>query len=62
MQKLALLVYPEFSLQEVMNLSRLFRWDYDILTEVISTGKEPVKSEEEAVEETRAMFDEIYAD
>ncbi|MCM1154722.1 MAG: DJ-1/PfpI family protein [Roseburia sp.] len=46
MQKLALLVYPEFSLQEVMNLSRLFRWDYDILTEVISTGKEPVKSEE----------------
>lgn len=46
MKKLALLVYPEFSLQEVMNLSRLFRWEYDIATEVIATGKEAVKSEE----------------
>lgn len=46
MKKLALLVYPEFSLQEVMNLSRLFRWNYDVCTEVISTSKQPVKSEE----------------
>lgn len=46
MKKLALLVYPEFSLQEVMNLSRLFRWDYDTVTEVISSGRSPVKSEE----------------
>ncbi len=46
MKKLALLVYPQFSLQEVMNLSRLFRWDYDICTEVISSDKNPVKSEE----------------
>ena len=46
MRKLALLVYPEFSLQEVMNLSRLFRWNYDVLTEVISTNKDPVRSEE----------------
>lgn len=46
MKKLALLVYPEFSLQEVMNLSRLFRWHFDICTEVISSGKAPVKSEE----------------
>lgn len=46
MKKLALLVYPEFSLQEVMNLSRLFRWDYDVLTQVISSGAEPVRSEE----------------
>ncbi len=46
MKKLALLVYPEFSLQEVMNLARLFRWDFDVCTEVISTGTAPVKSEE----------------
>lgn len=46
MKKLALLVYPEFSLQEVMNLSRLFRWDFDIATEVISTTLTPVRSEE----------------
>lgn len=29
-----------------MNLSRLFRWHFDICTEVISSGKAPVKSEE----------------
>lgn len=46
MKKLALLVYPEFSLQEVMNLSRLFRWNYDVCTEVISSNMQPVKSEE----------------
>ena len=46
MKKIALLVYPEFSLQEVMNLSRLFRWDFDVCTEVISTNREPIKSEE----------------
>ncbi len=46
MKKLALLVYPEFSLQEVMNLSRLFRWDFDVCTEVISSSRNPVKSEE----------------
>lgn len=46
MKKTALLVYPEFSLQEVMNLSRLFRWEFDIYTEVISSGRTPVKSEE----------------
>lgn len=46
MKKFALLVYPEFSLQEVMNLARLFRWEFDIFAEVISSANEPVKSEE----------------
>lgn len=46
MQKLALLVYPEFSLQEVMNLSRLFRWHCDIMTEVVASTLRPVRSEE----------------
>ena len=46
MKKFALLVYPEFSLQEVMNLSRLFRWSYGICTEVISSSMDAVTSEE----------------
>lgn len=45
-KKIALLVYPEFSLQEVANLMYLFRWWYDTVTDVIYTEKEIVKSEE----------------
>lgn len=44
--RIALLIYPEFSLQEVANLMYLFRWDYDTVTDVIYTDKEIVKSEE----------------
>lgn len=61
MKKLALLVYPEFSLQEVMNLSRLFRWNYNTMTEVISSDKAPVKSEEGILvlpEKTTEDFDD----
>ena len=45
-KRIALLVYPEFSLQEVTNLMNLFRWWYDTVTDVIYTEKEIVKSEE----------------
>lgn len=45
-QKIALLVYPEFSLQEASNLMYLFRWNYDTITDIIYTEKELVKSEE----------------
>lgn len=45
-KRIALLVYPEFSLQEVSNLMFLFRWNYDTLTDVIYTKIEAVKSEE----------------
>lgn len=62
MQKLALLVYPEFSLQEIMNLSRLFRWNYDVLTEVISTDKEPVRSEEGIVVLPQKTVHEFHED
>lgn len=62
MKKLALLVYPEFSLQEVMNLSRLFRWNYDICTEVISTHKQPVKSEEGILVLPQKSIDEFNTD
>lgn len=45
-KKLALLVYPEFSLQEVANLISWFRWEYDTKTDIIYTQKEVVVSEE----------------
>lgn len=45
-KRIALLVYPEFSLQEVTNLMYLFRWDYDTCTDVLSVDRSPVKSEE----------------
>lgn len=44
--RIALLIYPEFSLQEVANLMYLFRWHYNTVTDVIYTDKEIVKSEE----------------
>lgn len=45
-KKIALLVYPEFSLQEVANLMSLFRWNYDSKTEIISSSLQGVKCEE----------------
>lgn len=62
MKKMALLVYPEFSLQEIMNLSRMFRWGFDIFTEVISSGKEPVKSEEGILVLPQKTTDEFCED
>lgn len=62
MKKLALLVYPEFSLQEVMNLSRLFRWNYDTVTEVISSTSDSVKSEEGIFVLPQKTLDEFVSD
>lgn len=45
-KKIALLVYPEFSLQEVANLIYLFRWHFDTYTDIIYPDIIPVKSEE----------------
>lgn len=45
-KRIALLVYPEFSLQEVANLIYWFRWNYDTETDIIYTEKEVVKSDE----------------
>lgn len=41
-----LIVYPEFSFQEIGNLSSLFRWGFDTRTVVVSGDKNPVRSEE----------------
>ena len=45
-KRIALLVYPDFSLQEVTNLMYFFRWAFDTFTDVIYTDLFPVKSEE----------------
>ncbi len=45
-KKIALLIYPEFSFQEIANLSALFRWYYDTMTVTFSSSQTPVKSEE----------------
>ncbi len=45
-KRVALLVYSDFSLQEVTNLMYLFRWYFDTFIDVIYTELCPVKSEE----------------
>lgn len=45
-KKIALLIYPEFSFQEIANLSALFRWYYNTVTVSFSTSMDVVKSEE----------------
>lgn len=45
-KKIALLIYPEFSFQEIANLTALFRWYYDTLTVTFSASMDYVKSEE----------------
>lgn len=46
MKKLSILVYPEFSIQEVSDIMYLFRWYFDTKTEIVSTSLDPVISEE----------------
>lgn len=62
MKKIALFVYPDHSLQEVMNLSRLFRWEYDIHTEVISTELSPVRSEEGILLQPDKTVDDFHSE
>lgn len=45
-KKIALLVYPEFSFQEIGNSIALFKWYFDSPTVVFSSSNKPVKSEE----------------
>ncbi|MDO4711444.1 MAG: DJ-1/PfpI family protein [Peptostreptococcaceae bacterium] len=58
-KKIALVVYPEFSFQEIADLCRLFRWNYDSMTVVFSSSKEPVRSEEGFVVLPEKTFDEF---
>ncbi|MDH6368205.1 MULTISPECIES: DJ-1/PfpI family protein [unclassified Breznakia] len=45
-KRIALLVYPAFSMQEISNLSYVLRWNSDTFTDIIATSKEVVTSEE----------------
>ena len=45
-KRIALLVYPDFSLQEIANLMYIFRWYFDTFTDVIYPELNPVRSEE----------------
>ena len=58
-KKLALLVYPEFSLQEIGNTIALFRWYLDSPTVVFSNSTDPVKSEEGIVVVPEKTLDEF---
>ena len=45
-KRIALLVYPDFSLQEIANLMYIFRWYFDTFTDVIYPELSSVRSEE----------------
>lgn len=59
MKKVALLIYPEFSLQEVSCLMYIFRWYYDCKTVTFSSSKELVYSEEGIAIAPEKTFDEF---
>ncbi|MDO5734833.1 MAG: DJ-1/PfpI family protein [Eubacteriales bacterium] len=61
-KKIALLIYPEFSLQEISNTSALFRWYFDSPTLVFSTRRELVKSEEGILVMPEKTVDEFAVD
>lgn len=46
MKKIAIVIYPEFSIQEIATLSALFRWYFEERTVIFSSSKSLVKSEE----------------
>lgn len=46
MKKLALMVYPNFSMQEISSICGFFKWELDCETEVFSSSLDVVNSEE----------------
>ncbi|WP_300409563.1 DJ-1/PfpI family protein [Lagierella sp.] len=58
-KKIALLVYPEFSLQEIGNTIALFRWYFESKTVVLSSSKDFVKSEEGVIIQPEKTLDEF---
>lgn len=62
MKKLAVLVYPECSIQEVSNTMYLFRWYFDVKTVIVGSTKEIVVSEEGMRLEPEITTDEFNKD
>ena len=61
-KRIALLVYPDFSLQEVANLMYIFRWYFDTFTDIIYTELSPVRSEEGILINPVKTFYEFFKD
>lgn len=59
-KSIALVVYPNFSMQEITCLSGLFRWYYDSETVVFASSLEPVKAEEGFLIQPHKTFDEFH--
>ena len=62
MKKVALLIFPEFSIQEVASLMYIFRWFYDTKTVTFSSSKKPVYSEEGIAIMPEKTFEEFNKD
>lgn len=60
MKKVAILIYPAFSIQEIALLMYLFRWAYDTQTIAIASSKTPVESEEGLQMIPQITFDEFH--
>ena len=58
-KNIALVVYPEFSMQEVANCCGLFRWSYGVETVVFSSSLDAVRSEEGIYVQPRKTFNEF---
>lgn len=61
-KKIALVVYPYFSMQEVANLCSLFKWSYDTETVVFSSALDPVNAEEGMLIQPHKTLDEFSTD
>lgn len=46
MKKIALLIYPECSIQEISSVTFLFKWEYNTEVVTFSQSLDPIKSEE----------------
>lgn len=58
-KKIALMVYPNFSMQEIGNICSLFRWEYDSETIVFSSSLETVNAEEGILIQPHKTYDEF---
>ena len=58
-KKLALMVYPNFSMQEIASICGLFKWQFDSETVVLSCSLEEVNSEEGLLIKPQKTFDEF---
>lgn len=58
-KKLALMVYPNFSMQEIASICGLFKWEFDNETVVFSSSLEEINSEEGLLIKPQKTFDEF---